>query len=567
MTLATSGQIQEPPPSDGRISFRIRIGITGHIDLRPSEAVNETLRCQIARIQDDLLDIPQPHGSSATPTRLAIVSQLANGPDRLIVKEVMAHAERRGQAAHLEVILPMERRRYIRRQQFEGESLAEFEQLLSVAAWISEPSKEVVIPDGEAYEAAARHLVARCDVLVAIWRGDETGGRGGTAETLVHAAWRRTPCIWIRPSGEPIVTHNLKRGTGESFYTNVQELALPGVPAAEPPPNRPRDVLSPLRDEYDGLAEFNRGRLPAGLEPQLAQQVGEDADRAWVAAPLLRASTLARRHQRVFKRLAAVISVFASMAAAALGVSVSFSYDWFVTWAEPGFLVAAGIAFLALRSGGFHRRWLSCRVLAERLRSAYYLAPLGVDFRRTAGLEGVYVERHSEDWVLRAFVEVWNRRPRASPGTRLGGDELTQVKRRLAEEWIGGQIRFHQVRARHDERLGYLLSRAAALSFVMGLAFAVLHALELWQRTAILLSITLPAVGASLGVFVTVGQHRALSERYRRMEFDLVVRQTAILDAASQAGLAATSLDAARIIAQETGDWFGAMWFHDIEQL
>jgi hypothetical protein len=42
-------------------------------------------------------------------------------------------------------------------------------------------------------------------------------------------------------------------------------------------------------------------------------------------------------------------------------------------WAEAAFLILALTGLLIVRSAGFHRRWLSYRVLAERLRSAYYL--------------------------------------------------------------------------------------------------------------------------------------------------------------------------------------------------
>jgi hypothetical protein len=556
---------EEAPPGDGRISFRIRVGVTGHIDLQPSDALKEILRCQIERIQDELF--PEL-GTSSTPVRLAVVSQLAEGADRLLPEEMMRHAASRDQTAHLEVILPMAQERYVERQHFHARSREEFNEWMRRATWVSEPSPDAALSDQEAYDAAARRLVRRCDVLVAIWRGEESGGKGGTAETLLHAAWCGKPCIWIRPGDHPGVTHNLDARSNAGFCHSVSCRAA--LPDARVPGNLEHvsDVLAPLREAYAGLGELNRASLPSDFERHVAHQLRDDPGRAWVAAPLLRASVLAKRNHRLFRYLAIGISVLVVLAAVVLGLSVSFLSESNLAWAEPAFLAAAALAFVVVHRGGFHRRWLSYRVLAERLRSAYYVAPTGGDFRRTAGLQGVYVERHSEDWVLRAFVEVWNRRPqRHSPGPEPDQDELADLRWRLAEQWLGEQIRFYRARAHKDQRMDRRLRYLAIAAFALALLFAVFHALGIWHNPSVLLSITLPALGGSLGVIVTVAQYRALASRYERMASELVVRQAAIQTATSLAGLEAASMDAARIIAQETGDWFGAMWFLDIEHL
>jgi hypothetical protein len=219
---------------------------------------------------------------------------------------------------------------------------------------------------------------------------------------------------------------------------------------------------------------------------------------------------------------------------------------------------------VAIRRLELHRNWLSCRFLAERLRSALYLAPTGVDFRRTAGLEAVYVQRRAEDWLLRAFEEVWDARPRPATGeaASAGADEL---KRRLAEEWVGGQSRYHARAAARHARRASLLGTIVLLLFLCTLVFAVLHALEAAGEIAAFLSIVLPVAGASLGVVLTVSQHRALAERYGRMHADLALVRRALLDAADVQAVRNASAEAARVIASESGDWLGAMWFLDIE--
>jgi SMODS and SLOG-associating 2TM effector domain 1 len=590
--VSTSRQLTQPDAlrGDGRIPFRIRIGVIGHIDLEPRRQLNEELRQQIARIADllntrpvggrlqrvgqavriwlaELRDDQRPRPQSSTPIRLAIVSSLAKGGDRMGVRAVRAYAARRGHDAQVEAILPMPRETYARKQEFTGHIHDEFEELLEPPTWIFEPSKDLGISDEEAYEAAGRQLVARCDVLIALWDGRKTG-RGGTAETLLHAAWRGKPCIWIQPCGAPVVSDNFHPGSSRPFYDDVTErVSLPEwrVP---PEPALPEDVLAPLHEAHEGLDEFNREGLPEGFERNLEREFGAAAAPPWVARPFLRAALLAARYQTRFKTLAVSISLSAIFGAASLAASLSFSERELCAWLEVVFLLFAGLAFLAVRRGGYHRRWLSYRVLAERLRSAYYLAPTGVDFRRTARLEGIYVERHTEDWILRAFEEIWTQRPEASaPEPKLSEKRLAQLKRQLAEEWIGGQITFHHDKARRHGWRQELLSAAVVTSFVLTLFFAILHAHNVWHRASIFLSITLPTVGASLGVILTVGQHRALSRRYARMESELAVAQYAVREAESREQLALASSDAARTIAQETGDWFGAMWFLDIEHV
>jgi cell division protein FtsL len=113
-------------------------------------------------------------------------------------------------------------------------------------------------------------------------------------------------------------------------------------------------------------------------------------------------------------------------------------------------------------------------------------------------------------------------------------------------------------------RWTHLLTSLVGLFFFGALVFATLHALDLVERLSIFLSVTLPTAAAAVGVILTVHQHRALAERYGRMRSRLVSVQESLRNADAQTIRKATS-DAARVIAEENGDWFGAMWFHDVE--
>ena len=546
-----------PVYRDGRIPFRVRIGVTGHRVLDLGDGLQEAVLEEIAHVQRLLT-------AESTPLRLAVVSQLAEGADRLVVDQVFTQDE----DARLEVVLPVDPEEYVGLQEFSAASREEFERLLHRATYRSEPaSVELWTADDRdaAYESAGRQLIARCDVLLALWDGGTTGGRGGTAETLLLAAAARKPCVWISTDGEPTVLHNLDPGTSHEFYRQVKERATAETASRHDPLEGSDDVLHPLREALGNLDEFNHERIRDPKRAMIENELGAGtAESDWVALPFARASVLSERWHNRFRWLSWLISVLAVLAAAVLAIGLSYGAEekaWH--WAEFASLTLALLALVVLRGRGFHRRWLSYRVLAERLRSAYYLAPTGADFRRQAQIEAVYIGDHSETWVMRAFEEIWDRRP-PLPTQPRSESEVDELKQWLAEDWLGGQITYHEKAVRRHGRADRILTIIVTGLFVATVPFPFLHALGYVEHAAAFFSITLPAAGASLGALLTINQHRALQERSARMRSDLKVARRTLLDASDQ-GLAQASKEAAHVIAQETGAWFGAMWFLDLE--
>jgi hypothetical protein len=488
---------------------------------------------------------------------------------------VMHHAERE-EPAHVEVILPMPPERYIEEQKFSRSSTAEFWEFMDEATWVSVPSAEDGLSDDEEYERAGWKLIRHCDVLLAVWDPGKGRRKGGTGDTLLHAAWLGKPCIWIPVDDPSRPIDNFGVDTAADFYEHVLSFAV-GAELGDPPYCRKvSDVLAPLQESYRGLDTFNRQRLPPDFHIELATHLTHHPDRRWVAGPLKRASWLARGNRSQFWRLAIAISILAPAAALALGFSVSFgagpSWRHYLALAEAVLLGAALLALWAVRGRKYHRHWLAYRVLAERLRSASYLARIGTDVLRTAGLQRVYVEHQPEDWLHRAFLEVWDGRPPHNTATAADPADLGELRWQLSEKWLGEQIRFYDQRAPGSGDKERAWSRVALAAFVLAWVAAVLHWLDIgdpsWvHNLSVLLSVSLPAAGASAGAIVTIAQFRARAERYERVASELAIHQARIRAAASLNGIASASLAAARTIAEETGDWFGAMWFLDLEHL
>jgi hypothetical protein len=144
-------------------------------------------------------------------------------------------------------------------------------------------------------------------------------------------------------------------------------------------------------------------------------------------------------------------------------------------------------------------------------------------------------------------------------------EEFDRLRRRLANVWIEGQIHFHEEARDQHERLARLLEVLIYFCFFGTIAFAVVRVWTQAPRNPTLIfSVTLPIAAGALGVLLTVRQHRALAERYARMRSDLIAVRHALLDA-DRRSIARVTSEAARVIAEENGDWFGAMWFLDVE--
>ena len=58
------------------------------------------------------------------------------------------------------------------------------------------------LKENRAYEAAGLTVLNQADILLAIWDGEGSRGRGGTAEMVAEAARQRIPIIHVDANGE-----------------------------------------------------------------------------------------------------------------------------------------------------------------------------------------------------------------------------------------------------------------------------------------------------------------------------------------------------------------------------
>jgi hypothetical protein len=228
-----------------RPSLVLRLGVTGARNLRA---------VQIARIQAQLGDV---FGLvKAEMERLAAMKEVAGSyacnaggevqPRTVLITPLALGADRLGAEAALdqgcEIFAPMPFPQEEYEKDFTGnrgkadakpmsaeQDLGEFRQLLSRGSgWLELDGARSYGPDddhsaGRAYEAVGRFVVRHCDVLVAVWDGRPSNGRGGTAEVVHYAATTGVPIWWI----------NALKETDPVWLADIHDILDPVAPAPE----------------------------------------------------------------------------------------------------------------------------------------------------------------------------------------------------------------------------------------------------------------------------------------------------------------------------------------------
>ncbi|MFW6135464.1 MAG: hypothetical protein ACOC7N_01430 [Chloroflexota bacterium] len=155
------------------------IGVVGHRFLTELDKVTAGV--------DEALDRIEAAFGEPLP---AVISSLAEGADRLVLRRVLARCP----DARLIVPLPLPQSDYMK--DFSSpESREAFLDLLSRADQVvtlpPAPTRE------EAYAAGGYYVLDHCDVLLAVWDGKEGQGTGGTAGIVAEARHRHLPLTWV----------------------------------------------------------------------------------------------------------------------------------------------------------------------------------------------------------------------------------------------------------------------------------------------------------------------------------------------------------------------------------
>ena len=175
-----------------QIPFRLTIGVTGHRTMSDQPSLRKTIQ----RILDEIKDTHTHKGR--TEFNWCVLTPLAEGADRLVAEEVL----KRPEGATLKAVLPLTIADYL--EDFRtAQSKEEFHQLLvkdhspislkKLPLHDEYPPEMIADARRDAYEQAGKFVVDHCDILIVLWDGKESRGKGSTAEIVHYAEKKKRP--------------------------------------------------------------------------------------------------------------------------------------------------------------------------------------------------------------------------------------------------------------------------------------------------------------------------------------------------------------------------------------
>ena len=530
--------------ADGRIPFRVRIGVCGHRKFANESRV-------AAHVAESLRDIRAVFaGSPNTPVRFTILSALAEGADRLVVREAFAVL---GDDVRLEAVLPRDAGAYM--QDFpSASSRREFEQLLTRASHRTMPA----VPDPtDGYENAGRYVVDHSDLLVAVWDGEPARGRAGTGEVVTYARDRHHAVVIVDPeAAAATASHPQSLDASTSLY----------------------DVLASLRrlDEYNAGSlddtRFQRplaeqwSRLERGLSEDSPIRTDVDQVAEWALPRFVRAEVRAVQFQRASRFLGDLVYVLAALAVTTVAAQSVFTPEHTRVLAlEIVCLLLIIVVVLGTRIWQVQERWLDYRSLAEAFRSALFVALTGArDRSEVRGRTEVH-EDH-DPWYQRAFSESWTELQE----TRDEPDDDAALSRFIIDAWLDDQIEYHREAALRFGVRNHRIGLIVVALMTAALIVAVLHLIEVGEETRwadwfTFLAIALPGFGAALTGIRDRRQFRLHRRRSLRAAARLQRLKVEVETGLRPSSAGELAVEIQRIRLEESVEWSGVQELQDLE--
>jgi hypothetical protein len=309
------------------------------------------------------------------------------------------------------------------------------------------------LKENRAYEAAGLTVLSQADFLLAVWDGERSRGRGGTAEMVAEAVRQRLPIIHIDANGEAeprilgadelivavdaaedLTPIKLENGLAKLIDDLVRPpAAVPSkreqaglieryAPAWESETDALKDFFNDrfrqrnLRPEFpimlamagarDRRATDYRPNTPAELENGYMALSSPASDCGPCGAKILAeaygwADTIGIRFAQVFRSAVVANFTLAACTIILAASSVAFAPEKKVIFVAAETILIGLILINTLRGWriGWHRRWFEAREVAERLRTALPLWALGIRPAAFFGQEPTWT-----GWYARAIM-------------------------------------------------------------------------------------------------------------------------------------------------------------------
>ncbi len=459
------------------------VGVSGHRNLDPSckPRLAEQVRAFLEYLKGRL---PQ--------TEIRIMTGMAQGAD-LLVAELALQA-----GLQIDAILPMPLDEYL--VDFDAESAATLRALLRNErvhwAELQVPASRPAATRDALYANLTDTLIDKCSLLLALWDGQASPLPAGTADTVLRYLSARThdgsserEIVMVPAASEPV--------WGENFVYWIPTPRISDVPTSERPPSyltfigenllavhesTPPELdrqiagLNAYNAEFENLCAGTDAAsidsLIAGL-PQAAE-LAHDPSLELIDTEYGKADALAIYNQKLSDRLFLWFSWMAFAMASVFLVAELMNNSGVLLYIYLAILVASLGMFFWIRGHHWFAKHLTYRVLAETMRTKFFLRVAGAD-RMVNAAELMNLAGISQfsgfGWIGAILKNV-------RPLDKQRGADATLDAKRLEfvhQRWIRGQQSYFKTRVRKLEHTHrrlevlkrWLISAIALLALIL----------------------------------------------------------------------------------------------------
>ncbi len=564
-----------------RTGLVLNIGITGHRNIAPMD--HQKLKEQCKKIFARILKIVEEAHSGSTGfysqdrPQIRVITSLAEGFDR-----IAAHA---ALDMGFEIQCPLPRGKADYMKDFETqESKDEFLELADKAAAVFELDVHGK-DDRRAYLDSGVVMLDHSDLVVACWDGRQSAGPGGTGDIVGLAGEQGIPVIVIKKDDISQIGYMFSDRNNimweQALESYLKELLVP-----EPE----EDGEEPFSRTFFGerADRKNRAFLYRGLEKIFSPREkevkkGPRQDEDYKPDPFFRpffekADALAEYYADYYRSagvLRNIIPLFAS-------VAMAFGFYW--KWGENpdiinvlGFISQAVLIYLLVYILGsrnekkkWHQKSMDYRILAELLRQAEFLLPMGITLK---GVKAQAYELNSRaswvNWYFRSII-----RKIGLCSCKIDNAAMEFYAGRFKEKLLLGQKNFYRKSAERKKAVAARLQKCGVIFFNMGIAVTVLRVIvhflyqidrgfPVWYMGIKIstffnmLCLLLPAAGTAVFAVAAQAGFDRLGKRYEMMEKQI----GAMIDDIDQASrqsyrkLAGIMQSASGLLIEEVSDW------------
>jgi hypothetical protein len=559
------------------IPYRIRIGVTGHRKLNDLAAVQALVKKAVDSEVEKLFpeqskrNIQRIRHSGKTPISFRVLSPLAEGADRAAAWALLSEP-----SARLDVVLPLALEDYLEDFATE-ESLKEFKELLGrcrrpvllrarrIQDDRRDPSDQAELRR-DSYALAGRYVVDHCDVLIAVWDGEQSRGRGGTADNVQYALEQNRPVIRVWGNSFELLNRDCNNGLDASALDAIDRF------------NRQRITLGQRADYMKNLDRdhFKQPKTATEIPTKVRELVNDRLFPYYVQA-----SILAKENRDEFHRAGKYIYVLSAAAVGCAALAVLFPpIAWLGFSAELALLIVMSLTLRQARRRHSHQNWIESRFLVERIRCGIFMAICSVEPRPIEVLPYMGHSQTVNDWTVRVFDEIWDRLP---PLTGCSQGECLILNPYVREVWIGEQVKFHKEKREREARSRKRLAGAGAIVLPVTIAAAALHILLLlWHPAGTasesiqllhhgfhqglsFIALLFPAIAASLAGMEAHREHLRLEKRSANMAPQLQQLSRRIASATDPERFENLLQQVDEIMLRETQDWLMLMRYVEIK--